>query len=55
LKKIGIAVNRARYFIRCGGKANEFLDFSPARIKEQILAIGTSKYAPNFSPQLKIF
>ncbi len=55
LKKIGIAVSRARYFISCGGGENDFLDFSPSRIREQILAIGKSKYAPNFSPQIKIF
>ncbi len=55
LKKIGIAVNRARYFISCGGGENDFLDFSPSRIREQILATGRSKYTPNFSPQIKIF
>ncbi len=55
LKKFGIAVNRARNFVTC--KSDDFIlkDLLPAQLKEKILQSGTSKYAPNFSPQLKMF
>ncbi len=55
LKKIGIAYNRAKYFITC--KSNDFamLDYSAMQIRQQIVAIQSSKYAANFSPQLKMF
>ena len=54
LKKIGISVNRAKYFIHTD---NEFekKDLQPMQIKQMIMQEGTSKYKPNFSPQLKMF
>lgn len=54
LKKLGIAYNRAKYFIEC---ANEFekKDWQPYQLKSLILTEGSSKYQPNFSPQLKLF
>lgn len=54
LKKIGIAANRAKYFITCN---NEFerKDWQAGDIKRFILTEGTSKYKPNFSPQIKLF
>lgn len=54
LKKIGISYNRAKYFINT---ANDFekKDWQPGQIKQFILAEGSSKYKPNFSPQLKLF
>ncbi|MFT3682309.1 MAG: putative DNA modification/repair radical SAM protein [Ferruginibacter sp.] len=54
LKKIGVAYNRAKYFIECG---NEFErnDWQPHQLKTIIMAEINSKYKPNFSPQLKIF
>ncbi len=55
LKKIGIAVNRARYFITCQSKEFEFKDLLPMQIKQRILSQGASKYQPNFSPQIKLF
>ncbi len=54
LRKIGVAINRARYFIVCN-KEFERKDFQPSQLKQMILSEGTSKYRPNFSPQLKIF
>lgn len=54
LKKIGISLNSARYFIVCG-KDYEQADLQPQQIKQRILTMGASKYQPNFSPQLKIF
>lgn len=55
LKKLGIAYNRARYFITC--KSTDFVmrDFTAMQIKQQILSIQNSKYTPNFSPQIKLF
>lgn len=55
LKKIGIAFNRAKHFIVC--KSTEFKkrDLTDLQIRQQILSSGTSKYQPNFSPQLQIF
>lgn len=55
LKKIGIAINRAKYFITCQSKDFELKDLLPTQIKQQILSLGSSKYQPNFSPQLKLF
>lgn len=55
LKKFGIAVNRARNFVTCQSDHFTFKDWLPAQIKERILQSGTSKYTPNFSPQLKLF
>lgn len=54
LKKIGIAFNRAKYFITCHTRHFE-KELMPGQIKQQILSLGTSKYQPNFSPQLKMF
>lgn len=54
LKKIGIAINRARYFVTCH-KDFERKDWQPHQIRQFILAEGQSKYAPNFSAQLKLF
>ncbi len=55
LKKIGIAYNRAKYFITCKSADFVMRDFSAGQIKQQILSLQHSKYAPNFSPQLKLF
>ena len=55
LKKIGLSLNRAKYFITCQSKEFEKKDLLPLQLKQQILSLGKSKYEPNFSPQLKIF
>ncbi|HZG26797.1 MAG TPA: putative DNA modification/repair radical SAM protein [Chitinophagaceae bacterium] len=55
LKKIGIALNRARYFITCGSRDFFRKDLAPLQIRQQILAMGKSKYEANFTPQLKLF
>ncbi|MEO6315977.1 MAG: putative DNA modification/repair radical SAM protein [Chitinophagaceae bacterium] len=54
LKKIGIAVNRAKYFITCN-KHFETKDWQSHQIRQFILADSNSKYNSNFSTQLKIF
>ena len=54
LKKIGIALNRAKYFIIC--KNYYFTkDFDHNRLKSEILHFSTSKYKKNFSNQLSLF
>lgn len=55
LKKIGIAYNRAKYFITCKSADFVIRDYSAMQIKQQILSIQNSKYAANFSPQIKLF
>ena len=54
LKKMGISINRARYFIKAGNEY-ETKDWMPAEIKHFILTEGNSKYKPNFSPQIPMF
>lgn len=55
LKKIGIAYNRAKYFITC--KSPDFItrDFTSQQLKQQIVSMQQSKYEANFSSQLKLF
>ena len=55
LKKIGVAYNRAKYFITCKSEDHVLRDYSPAKIRQQIVQIQQSKYLPNFTPQLKLF
>jgi len=54
LKKLGIAMNRAKYFITCAGNYNH-RDVQPSHLKSLILQQSISKYQPVFSPQLKLF
>lgn len=54
LKKIGISVNRARYFVHTDAEF-EMRDLQPMQIKQFILQESNSKYKPNFSPQIKLF
>ncbi len=54
LKKIGISVNRARYFIHTDGEF-ERRDLQPMQIKQLILQESNSKYKKNFSPQITLF
>ena len=54
LKKIGISVNRARYFVHTDADF-EMRDLQPMQIKQFILQESNSKYKPNFSPQIKMF
>lgn len=54
LKKIGIAVSRAKYFIY-DGHITDTKEWQPMQIKQLILSGSESKYKPNFTPQLKLF
>jgi len=54
LKKIGIAMNRTKYFIHTGNTFQK-KDWQPWQIKQFILSEGNSKYKKNFSPQASLF
>lgn len=54
LKKLGVALNRAKFFIEAGNDY-QTKDWQPWQIKSQILTQGNSKYKKNFSPQLAMF
>lgn len=55
LSKIGISVNRARYFITCNSKDFERRDLTGNNIKQFILAESQSKYFKNKPSQLNLF
>jgi putative DNA modification/repair radical SAM protein len=55
LKKLGIAVNRARYFITCDSPQYERRDLTGTAIKKYILAESQSKYIKNSTVQLNLF
>jgi putative DNA modification/repair radical SAM protein len=55
LKKMGIAVNRAKYFITCDSREFERRDLTGTRIKQFILAESKSKYLKNSGTQLNLF
>ncbi|WP_129716924.1 putative DNA modification/repair radical SAM protein [Pedobacter sp. SYP-B3415] len=55
LKKIGIAYNKARYFIRCADSPVWLGDFQSTQIKSYILASGRSKYLRTAGNQLNLF
>lgn len=54
LVKFGITLHRARYFIYANANF-EKRDLQPMQIKQLILQEGSSKYKPDFSPQLRLF
>ncbi|OKS86422.1 putative DNA modification/repair radical SAM protein [Mucilaginibacter polytrichastri] len=55
LKKLGIAVNRAKYFITCNSPQYERRDLTGTAIKQYILAGSQSKYIKNSTIQLNLF
>jgi putative DNA modification/repair radical SAM protein len=55
LKKIGVAINRAKYFIICKSTDFEKRDLTGTKIKQFILAESKSKYLKNTQTQLSIF
>ncbi|MDT0677056.1 putative DNA modification/repair radical SAM protein [Autumnicola musiva] len=55
LKNIGVALNRARYFITCNSNNWEKKDLTSERIKNLILKSSGSKFSKNYSPQLSMF
>lgn len=55
LKNIGIAMNRAKYFMVCDSRNFETKDRTPAQIKGLILQNSKSKFAGTYSAQLNLF
>ncbi len=55
LKKIGVAINRAKYFISCNSRQHERRDLTEMKIKQFILAGSGSKYLKNNPQQLVLF
>ncbi len=54
LKKIGIGIQKARFFIYATGQ--QYLrDLSPLQVRNQILQLQQSKYASQLSPQITLF
>ncbi|HEA29437.1 MAG TPA: putative DNA modification/repair radical SAM protein [Leeuwenhoekiella sp.] len=55
LKAIGVALNRAKYFIVCDTRDWRFNDLAPERIKSMILQGSQSKYQKMYNQQLRLF
>jgi len=55
LKKIGIAMNRAKYFIVCNSKDWERRDLEADKIKGMILQNSVGKFRKEYSSQLSLF
>jgi len=55
LKKMGVAVNRARYFVFCSSRIFEKQDLTSQQIRKFILEESASKYSKPLSPQLSLF
>jgi len=55
LKAIGVALNRARYFIICDSRGWETSDLGPAKIKSLILRNSVGKFRKEYSSQLSLF
>lgn len=55
LKKMGVALNRAKYFIICNSNDWERRDLDAARIKGMILQSTNSKFKHQYSNQLSLF
>lgn len=55
LKKIGVALNRARYFLICNSRDYEKRDLTGTQIRNQILQKMNSKYQGFYNNQLSLF
>jgi putative DNA modification/repair radical SAM protein len=55
LKKIGISVNRAKYFVTCKGLKFEHIGLQGAAIRQRILAHANNKYETYNTTQLTMF
>ncbi|MCH4821787.1 putative DNA modification/repair radical SAM protein [Gramella lutea] len=55
LKKIGIAMNRAKYFITCDSREKELKDLSSENLKSIILQNSQSKFRKDINNQLSLF
>lgn len=55
LQKMGVAYNRAKYFLAVSNPFALHKDYTPIQIRQQILSLQNSKYVNNFSPQMALF
>lgn len=55
LKKLGIAMNRARYFITCDSREMELKELSSENLKSLIIKNSSGKFRKDISPQLSLF
>lgn len=55
LQKMGVALNRAKYFITCDSRNFETKDYTPTQIKYKILSTSQTKYKNTLSQQLNLF
>ncbi len=55
LKRMGVALNRAKYFLVCDSRDFERRDLTGPQLKSIILQNSTSKYEKILSPQLNLF
>ena len=55
IKELGVAINRAKYFITCNSNIFEKKDLAGTTIKQYILAQSQSKYLKATQPQLSLF
>jgi len=55
IKALGVAINRAKYFITCNSNIFEKRDLTGTAIKQFILAESQSKYLKTIQPQLSLF
>jgi predicted DNA-binding helix-hairpin-helix protein len=55
LKKMGVSLNRAKYFVTCNSNEFERRDLTGNNIKQFILATSQSKYLKNTQTQLNLF
>ncbi|WP_431161935.1 putative DNA modification/repair radical SAM protein [Flagellimonas beolgyonensis] len=55
LKKIGVALNRAQYFMLCDSRHWEHRDLDADRLKGMILQNSSGKYRNQYSTQLSLF
>lgn len=55
LKKIGIAMNRAKYFITCDSREKELRDLSSEKLKQLIIQESSGKFRKQIGSQLSLF
>lgn len=55
LKAIGVALNRAKYFIVCNSRLWEKKDWTADQIKSKILKTSSGKFRKDYSNQLNLF
>lgn len=55
LKKIGVALNRAKYFLICDSNQHSQKDLQPEQIKGLILQNSKGKFRSSYSAQLSLF